>query len=118
MFVFGEKWMYSRLNVARRLRDWCLATLRVPLLFFWGRYGVTQMPHRPLLNPRATFGLVVGEPIAPPPDGAEGIFDDAGGVTQEAIDAWHARYVAAVRALFEEHKAAHGYGEDETLVIT
>ena len=113
VFVFGEKWMYSRLNIARRARDWCLRTLRIPLLFFWGRGGLTQLPHRPLLNPRATFGLVVGEPIdVPAPEGNDGA------ITQEAIDALHAKYVAAVRALFEEHKAAHGYGPDETLVIT
>ena len=34
----------------------------------------------------------------------------------EAVDALHERYVAALSALFEKHKAAHGYA-DRTLHI-
>ena len=35
MFVFGEKWCYSRFVFPEGLRKWCLNTLRIPLLAFW-----------------------------------------------------------------------------------
>ena len=34
-FVFGEKWMYSRLNFPEALTDFSLKYFRVALLIFW-----------------------------------------------------------------------------------
>ena len=33
--------------------------------------------------------------------------------SREDVDAWHAKYVAALKELYEEHKAQFGYGDRE-----
>lgn len=37
---------------------------------------------------------------------------------EELVASVHVRYQKAVEALFHEHKAAHGYGPEEKLVVT
>ena len=37
---------------------------------------------------------------------------------EDLVASVHARYQKAVEALFHEHKAAHGYGPEEKLVVT
>ena len=127
MFVFGEKWCYSRFVFPEGLRKWCLNTLRIPLLAFWcaplspflpspltacvclctcahrGRGG-TLLPHK---TP-AGLGVVYGAPMEvpklanPTPDQVKAVLD---------------AYTAAVVALYDTHKHKFGYGKEETLVV-
>ena len=59
--------------------------------------------------------MVFGAPIPTVTGGAP--IKEGESPTEEAVAAMHARYVAAVVALFEEHKAAAGYGPEETLKV-
>lgn len=134
VFVFGEKRCYSRLNVPAGIRDSLLAAMKVPVIVFWGRFG-TWYPKDVVVAKRSASAkkntavssgddedegvgmtAVFGAPI--PTSDAERARDEATGrVSEEAVDAVHARYVEAVRRLFEEHKGEAGYGPEETLEV-
>jgi hypothetical protein len=45
----------------------------------------------------------VGDPVATP--------------SEEQVDALHKRYCEAIRELYYAHRAAHGYGETELVLI-
>lgn len=105
VFVFGEKRCYRRLNVPASVRDWLLKVLKIPLIVFWGRW-FTWYP----LQARQT--CVFGAPIPTGPPLKEGESP-----SEDAVAAMHAKYTTAVVALFEEHKAAAGYGPEETLRV-
>ena len=62
-----------------------------------------------LLPHRTPLRIVVGEPV---PHGCED-----GCPRPEEVRAKHAEYVAAVKALFDKHKARCGYADAE-LVVT
>lgn len=100
MFVFGEKWLYQKREPPRWLYRTVLKVLRIPLILFWGRW-FTWMPFRRRL------AVVYGAPIR-----VEGKTEH---VKQEELDALHARYMQAVKDLFETHKAKFGYSAEETV---
>ncbi|KAG5176427.1 diacylglycerol acyltransferase [Tribonema minus] len=101
VFTFGEKWAYSRVMAPRRVWRAALRYFKFPLIAFWGRW-FTCTPRR------VRLGMVVGRPI------------EVKQCSEPSVDELRVImgvYAAAVRQLFEEHKAAYGYAEDETLVI-
>lgn len=100
--VYGERSAYTRIDMPAWLRDLCLRTLRVPILLFFGRFGL--LPHK------LALGVVFGAPLE-----VEHVPDIA--KDDPRVLAAHARYVEALRTLWETHKAEFGYGPDETLSI-
>lgn len=101
MFVFGEKWLYSRVQIPGFIRDWFLRVTRVPLILFWGKWG-TLMPFKKRL------GVVYGAPIR---------VDKVEDPSEEQLNRLHAQYTEAVCALFHAHKRHFGYDDDEVLEV-
>lgn len=102
---FGQNELYTvNQGLLAGARGWVQKKFKVSVPLFWGRCG-GPMPHA------ARLTLAVGEPIrmpAPAVGGAE--------PPPELVAKVHAEYVAAVRSLFERHKAGAGYA-DRTLEV-
>lgn len=102
VFVFGEKWMYHRLNVSKGVRQWFLRVLRVPLLIFWGRFCTwIPLPGRQL---SVVFGAPIPTPHVPEP-------------SEQLVNEVHAKFVAAVQEMFEQFRDKMQYDADERLVV-
>lgn len=88
---------------AAGVRSFFYKKLGIPLLLFYGRF-LTLLPFKHQL------GVVFGAPLEVPhtPGIQKG---------DPRIDEQHAKYVAALTALWEAHKAEFGYAADEKLVI-
>jgi hypothetical protein len=105
VFVFGEKSLYNVYSPPQRVTSVIWKTLRIPFIFFWGRFLWMPMP----ATKEKPFGVVYGTPIAVARK--ENPSDDD-------VRALHARYTEEVKRLFTQHKNAYGYDSDETLVIS
>lgn len=81
-----------------RFRNWLQRRFKVSIPIFWG-VGGSPLPFR---NP---ISLAVGKPIPVPPNPSRAKPSEA------LVDEYHAKYVAALQALFEQHKAEAGYAE-------
>jgi 2-acylglycerol O-acyltransferase 2 len=92
-YVFGESDTYYNVQGATKLRIW-LAEFNVPAIVPFGRGFFPPLPRRDL-------GLyhVVGKPIVLPK------IEDP---TQAQLDEYHAKYVQALRELFDRNKANFG----------
>lgn len=101
MYAFGASDLYHTHSFLDGLRMWIGSNLRVALPIFSGQHG-TLCP----LPVQVT--IAVGAPI--PVERQEN-------PSQEALDAVHARYVEALRALFEKHKAEVGMADRELEVL-
>jgi 1-acyl-sn-glycerol-3-phosphate acyltransferase len=106
--VYNEREAYTRVDLPAAVKNFCLTKLRVPLLLFYGAVG--------LLPRRLTLGIVFGAPLAVPhmPNVDAYKTDPA---IAAAVDVAHAAYVAALTALWHEHKARFGYGPEQRLVV-
>ena len=80
-------------------------TLKWSIPVFYGRY-FTPMPRN------VPVTLAIGQPIKVPKPATPGEEPSA-----EAVAALHAKYVAGLRATFEEHKAAAGYPDRKLEVL-
>ena len=104
-YVFGEERTYRALTVGLRFRL-LLNRLRIPGVLFFGRWWCPLMP-----DPTARITVVVGAPLnagKPPVDAP----------TAAMVSAAHAAYVAALRSLFDKHKAKYAHeGQDAQLEL-
>jgi len=92
IYTFGEERTFYTFTGLMRARLW-LNTFGVPAVVLFG------LPLFPLLPKRARCLSYVGQPIQLPRTERP---------SREAVAAWHAKYVAAVQALFDESKADAG----------
>ncbi len=104
VFVFGENFLYSQADNPegsrlRRFQVWFKDRISFSPPAFYGRgffqYTFGFLPYRRPLN------LVIGAPLRV--DRAEGKKP-----SPEAIDALHAKYVSALKSLYEEHNPTLG----------
>ncbi|KAH8062687.1 2-acylglycerol O-acyltransferase [Aureococcus anophagefferens] len=101
MYAFGDTDLFEHHAFLLGFRKWLVRTLGVAIPLITGSVGL--LPHRRPVR------IVVGAPLpCPCADGCP---------TQKDVDAAHAAYVAALRALFDAHKARCGHAAAE-LVIT
>lgn len=103
VYAFGLADVYHTSQRCRRPRAWLARHARVALPLFWGRWG-TLLP-RP-----GPLTVVVGAPVPLPP--AEPV-----GASDEAADAYQARYVAALARLYARHAHTTGYPEGRALEV-
>lgn len=92
IYAFGDTDLYVHYTVGLRFRQWLVERFGVALPLISGSCG--------LLPFKRPVTLVVGRPLEPP------VVD--GVLTQADVDAFHARYLTAIRALFEAHKVQCG----------
>ena len=101
MYAFGDTDLFEHHAFLLGFRKWLVKTLGVAIPLITGSVGL--LPHRRPVR------IVVGAPLpCPCADGCP---------TQKDVDAAHAAYVAALRALFDAHKASCDHAAAE-LVIT
>jgi 2-acylglycerol O-acyltransferase 2 len=93
VYTFGEGETYRTFTPLLKFRLW-LNKFGVPALAFFGN------PLCPVL-PRTDASLLtyIGSPLVLPEIAAP---------TPQDVDAWHAKYLAALQDLFDEHKAEAG----------
>lgn len=101
MYAFGDTDLFDHWGFGLAFRKFLVARFGVAIPLITGSLGL--LPHR------SPIRVVVGDPVPHNcPDGCP---------TPDQITAAHAAYVAALRALFEKHKARCGH-PDAALVIT
>lgn len=101
-YVFNEKNSYKRKLVPPAVRTWFLQHLKIPLIVFYGRF-LTLLPFRQ----RNGLLIVVGAPLP---------VERMDSPTQEQIDALHAKYVAAVRELYNKWREEAGCGTEDVII--
>lgn len=71
------------------------------MILFWGRFGL-PVPYRvPIVG---AMGKAIPVPLNPNPTEAE-------------IEAMHEKLIAAMVALFDEHKGAYGWGDKKLIIM-
>lgn len=111
VLTFGENELYETVQFEEgSWGRWCQQVLirvfRFSLPVFVGRSWLL-----PLLPRRGALHTVVGAPVRLEKSDADGA---GGGKSEEAlVEALHAEYCQALRKLFDEHKAAHGFEHTE-----
>jgi hypothetical protein len=101
MYAFGDTDLFTHSTLFLGLRKWIVKKFHIAIPLVYGSFGF--LPHRTPIR------VVVGDPI---PHGCED-----GCPTHAEVDAAHANYIRALRALFDKHKARCGCPDAE-LVIT
>jgi len=96
-FTFGESDLYSSLSLLRPLNLALVRRFGFVLPLFWGTWFCPLLPRRDVaLN--TVFGDALELPRIPEP-------------TAEQVAQYHEQYMAALEAVFEEHKAQFGYAD-------
>ena len=95
-------WVVGRYTCFRKTRNKLARRLRLALHLFRGRW-FTLIPFRHPIAVVVGAPIEVGDPVATP--------------SEEQVDALHKRYCEAIRELYYAHRAAHGYGETELVLI-
>jgi len=101
VYTFGETDTYSTLNCCEAFRLW-LNSFGIPTVAFW---GMTLCPFMP--RPARLF-TYVGAPLEMPK------IDKP---TEADVDEWHAKYRAALRGLFDKHKAEVGRADSHLEIV-
>jgi len=113
VYVFGETNLFTHSTVLLGPRLWLMKNFGVALPFIYGAFGL--LPHA------GPVTAVAGEPLEPPPrpsDEKESPPSTPYEPSQAEVDAFHARYVAALTDLFDRHKAKYGYSPETCKYIT
>jgi 1-acyl-sn-glycerol-3-phosphate acyltransferase len=107
-YTFGQNEVFSVLasGAFARLQALLRRKLRWCIPIYWGRLGL-PMPHP------VTLTVAVGRPILVPKPSSLGAEPDS-----QTVARLHAEYVAELRATFERHKAACGYGDRQLHVLS
>jgi len=98
-FSFGESDLYSSLALLRPLNLWLVKRFGFVLPVFWGSRFCPLLP-RSDVELHTVLGKALHLPRIDEP-------------TKEEVEKWHATYVSALRALYEEHKVQFGYSGRE-----
>lgn len=107
-YSFGQNEMYAVWHKPfYALRKYLVKAWRVCIPLFAGRFGITQIPYE------VPIDFAVGKPLPLPAH----IFTEEGKVDEKVVDEYHAQYVHALQALFEERKAAHGFADRKLIVL-
>lgn len=100
VYAFGETDLYSHSQFLIGFRKWLVEKFGIAVPFLWGQYGL--MPYK------CAVTLVFGKPI---------VVDKKHAPTHDEVNTLHEHYVAALEALFEEHKDSLGYGHQKLEII-
>lgn len=95
-YTFGENDQYHSARCLRSVNLWLVQRFGFVLPFFWGKLCFPLLPKGGGLN--TVYGDVLQLPKIPNP-------------SEEEVVRWHARYVEALQAVFDAHKARFGYAD-------
>lgn len=113
-FCFGSSDIYYTSRALHPLRLWLVRNLRVALPLYSGAFGCFAYPTPRGFPFAVKQSVVFGDPLLfARPQSADGTPREP---TAAEVDAAHAQFIDALTKLFEEHKAAYGYG-DRTLEV-
>lgn len=101
-YCFGETDLYHQSAFALRSRQWLCSKLGIAVTLAYGR--TLLLPFLPIPT---RLVHVIGSPLR---------VEKMAEPTPEAVEELHTRYVAALRALFDEYKARAGYA-DAALIV-
>lgn len=109
-YCFGSSDLYYTSRVLHGVRRWLVRNLRIAVPLYSGALGMYMYPTPvgfPLPVPQ---NIVFGEPL---------VFEQVAekDITKEQIDAAHQKFIAALIALFDKHKAEFGYGDRKLEVL-
>lgn len=108
-FCFGEKWVHETVLLPKPLRTFLYRRFRLAGVLLKGRWGTFLGKLQKADDTPIRLGFVWGKAIP--------VTRDAELASAEYVDRVHAQYMAAVRDLFERHKASFGYAPEETLEL-
>ena len=98
-YCFGSSDLYYTSRALHGLRSWMVRNLRIALPLYSGDWGMFAYPTPKGFPLPVAQHVVFGDPIS---------FPQVADPTKEQVDAAHQQFIAALNALFEEHKAAYG----------
>eukprot|EP00744_Colponema_vietnamica_P009553 GILI01013571.1.p1 GENE.GILI01013571.1~~GILI01013571.1.p1 ORF type:complete len:336 (-),score=66.34 GILI01013571.1:42-1049(-) len=101
VYCFGLNDVYTTSNFLGKIRMWISKRFKVACPVFYGRWWSLMPYQQPLYT-------VVGKPIQVP---------KVENPSQEQVAALHNKYMAAVQALFDEHKDSLGYGDRKMVLV-
>lgn len=101
-YAFGCVDLYDTYVALHGPREWLRKKIGVCIPLYRGFFGV--------LPKRVPVDVVVGDPIEP-------VCAVPGSPSDGEIVRAHANYVAAIRSLFDEHKAEFGYEQRELVIV-
>lgn len=108
-FCFGEKWVHHAVRLPKPLRAFLYRHLRIAGVVLTGRWGCTFLGEIEKADGSPLrLGYVWGTPIR---------VEQRTEPSEEYIDEVHAKFVAAMKDIFERRKREFGYGDEEKLVI-
>lgn len=102
VYVFGCVDVYRTSSIFFGLREKLVNAVGVCVPICWGPYG---LPFTPLKQP---VDIVIGQPLD------VGVFPKP---TDEQVVEAHAKYVNAVKALYDENKSRFGYGDRQLKIV-
>eukprot|EP00928_Gymnodinium_smaydae_P012887 TRINITY_DN14706_c0_g1_i3.p1 TRINITY_DN14706_c0_g1~~TRINITY_DN14706_c0_g1_i3.p1 ORF type:complete len:325 (+),score=58.44 TRINITY_DN14706_c0_g1_i3:97-1071(+) len=100
-YVFGVSDLHKTSKFLHGFRMAIMKSLHVAIPICFGAYG---LPAAPFKRP---VDIVMGQPLH---------FEKCAEPTQKQLDEAHAKYLAALQALFDENKGKFGFGE-RTLIL-
>lgn len=98
-YCFGSSDIYYTSRALHGLRCWLVRNLRIALPLYSGAWGMFAYPTPKGFPLPVAQHVVFGDPIS---------FPQVAEPTKEQVDAAHQQFIAALNALFEEHKDKYG----------
>jgi hypothetical protein len=99
-YCFGSSDIYHTSRLLHGLRVWLVRNLRIAIPLYSGRLGMFAYPTPKGFPLQVPQNIVFGDPIR---------FEQVAEPTKEQVDAAHQQFIAALTALFDDHKATYGY---------
>lgn len=102
-YAFGETDLYHQSRIGLPFRQWMASTLGIAITLAYGRFLLL-----PFLPIPTKVVQVIGTPIS---------VDKVAEPSAQDIERLHAKYMAGLKAVFDEHKGRLGYADAELVLV-
>ena len=107
-YCFGSSDVYYTSRVLHGLRVWLVRNLRIAIPLYVGGWGMFAYPTPKGFPLPVPNNVVFGDPIT---------FPQKLDPSKEEVQACHEQFIAALTALFDAHKAEHGFADRKLEVL-